>query len=240
MKKFTLIIIAFTACTQQAPEFPVNEFHPLAKSYVKNEITGYLKLWSFQGKLEKQDSVRINNQGLETDRISVSGHWYSVTNYQFDSLNRMIEMFHESDIKYNYGISYAFNSDNRILEQLWKDIGPSDTVELWNHKYFYEESLNQPTKMVRLSNDLDTISVTHYSYSDYGIQEIFEIGDVTTFKTSFVYNKDSTLAKVIKEHNNINFEPNFIFRETDFISSKTGLIDSTVNTSKGTYYYEYF
>lgn len=126
------------------------------------------------------------------------------------------------------------------MEQRWKDVTTADTVELWNHKYFYDESLNQPTKMVRLSNDLDTISITHYTYSNYGIQEIFEINDVTTFKTSFIYNENTTLAKVVKEHNNIKFEPNLIFRKTDFISSKTGLMDSTVNIGSGTFHYEYF
>jgi hypothetical protein len=152
----------------------------------------------------------------------------------------MVQLYHHSDIRYTYSIAYIFNTDDRILEQRWKDVGHADTIEIWNHRYFYEESLNQPTKMVRLIDDLDTISITHYSYSNYGIQNLFEIGDVTTFKTSFIYNEDSTLDKVLKEHNNINFEPNFIFQETDFISSKTGLIDSTVNTSKGTFYYEYF
>lgn len=234
MKKIALLyLIILTACTQEASEFPVHDFNPLAHSYVENEIVGYLKLWNYKGKLEKQDSVRISIHGLQTDRIRVSGHWHSETNYRFDLLNRMTQIYHDSDIRYTYSISYVFKPEEGIMEQRWKDITSSDTIELWNHKYFYEESFNRPTWMIRLHGDLDTISTTYYSYSIYGIKEILEVGDMTTLKTSFVYNRDSSLCKVIKAYNDRVFE-------IDFISSKTGMIDSTVNEVQGTFYYEYF
>ena len=208
---------------------------PLTESNKKNNVEYYLRIVSGKDTIFTVDSVCVNKKGMITLEKVKKG-WFSETQNEYDSLNRIIQSEHHSDIHYKSKIEYSFDKKyNNLISYVFSYNGKSKSFNKSpNAIIYYEFENNKLSKEIFIDiQSKDTITIAEYKYNPSNKISLItrkNLLDKYEVKTEYKYRKNNTLSEIIGEG------------EIKYISEKTGLIDSVKQTypNERTTYNYYF
>ena len=185
--------------------------NPLIEAYQKNGIRSYSKISIWKDSVVNKQLVKLNSEGLVTD----DSDFYSERHYTYDSLNRVVEYKYREDIRVDCKYTYQLDSKNhQVLQHL---VGNSAI------RYFkYDVAFKKLLHVYLVSKESqDLMENTFYRYTGDKIAMVvhgatLEMPKVSVI-TRYVYDRNQQLKAIINGG------------EIQYISSKTGLIDSASN-----------
>ena len=229
------ILLAISSCKNVNESSLEINIDPLTKAYKKNNIEYYLRVVSGKDTIYTIDSVCVNENGLITLKEVKKGYT-NKTSYDYDLLNRIIQIEHHSDIHYKSKIAYLLDEKSNNLSAygfLYNSNTKSfhakpNSIMRFN---FENEKLIEEVLIDIESND--TFIKTQYKYNSKNkISEISKNNLIDKFevKTKYNYRENNTLSEIIEDG------------EVKYISEKSGLIDSVKRTfpNEKIYYKYYF
>ncbi len=223
-----LIILSLISqsCTSDYPsKIPTIEVNPLRESYIRNSVQGYLTYFKFNDYLELADSVRIDTSGNVISSDKFGGSFRK----DYDLDNNLLRYEYLGCV-YSINIfEYNFDRSKNLVEKWRYSVSKEDTV-VRDTTYILMNDKMLPEKLFSLNEDNDTSYIVDYLYlSDTLIWKI----ESEFFHIEYKY-KEKTLVQ-------INFKDQ---KKVDFLSDRTGLIDSTLyysgDSSYIAEYYKYF
>ena len=220
---FLILLFVVTSCKDKNESSLVLNVDPLIESYKKNNVEYYLRIVSGKDTIYTVDSVCVNKKGMITLE-KVKRGWFSETRNKYDSLNRIIQSEHHSDIHYKSKIVYGFDEKhNNLISYIFSNNGMSKSFDKSpNGIIYYEFENNRLSKEIFIDiQSKDTITLNQYKYNSKNkISKILKknLLDNYEVKIEYKYRKNNTLSEIIGES------------EIKYISKKTGLIDSVKQT----------
>ena len=206
----------FLFSCEKKSEFPDLNVDPLVSAYKKNEIDFYIILKKWKDTIVERDSVVVNKNGYITDRIA-----WTKEHFKYDSINRIIEHKLDSDIHFLNKMNYRLDNNNHEVLQI------INNGQITYH-FKYDDKFKRLKNKYFLDENLDTLVSTIYKYANDKIILIKENHPTEKWSTKieFIYDKNQKL-RIIK---------NGVYGETQYISNRTGLIDSASNNTDRIYY----
>lgn len=203
------------SCTKTKHEFTVYKVDLMKDSYVKNNIRGFVKTWIVDGKTYKIDSTILDNNGniLNVFRLMA---WGGSDTFKYDSLDRLTFFSHKSDTWRDFKIFYEQIPEERKVIQRWIDVTDNDSIFSHEITTLYNSTLD-----TILSESSESINNTiEYKYLK---NRLVEIGpDNQNLSKAYFYDHLGQLEQIITYLNDRPFE-------IEFVSTKTGLIDSVLS-----------
>ncbi|MEQ9307911.1 MAG: hypothetical protein RLN90_00545 [Balneolaceae bacterium] len=235
IRKFSVLIgfILVLSCEHELDSTwqPNLDPNPLPEIYKNAGIKSYVQFEQVEDSIVRGDSVNFDSNGNKISRMHLWDPFGSKTWYEYDSLNRLTRYYHRSDIVAEYLIDYEYIPNEDLVIQNFRQPNKKDTTLFIRELLKFDKDGDKLIQKTRTGGTGDTVSVLTYSYNIFGLSRID--GNQTDFLTTeFFYDSDSTLIKTVKTLRDEHFE-------TNFFSTTTGLIDSTLNEWGDYYFYDY-
>lgn len=196
--------------------FPNLNTDPLVERLKQNNISYYLKTKMWKDTIVGIDSIKLNSDGY----ITYKRGW-ETQRFVYDSINRIIEEEYHSDIHYHIkNIRYRLD---RKKNQVQKN-SENSILQVYNFDKSYKHLLNS-----FVIESKDTVKHISYFYKNGKISKVSEdyILEKYIQNKVYLYDKNNKLKTIIENG------------ETEYISPKTGLIDSSLRMGHISYY-KYF
>lgn len=247
MKIVQQVILVYTlaSCSTKYSDvkFPNLEVDPLKESFKMNNVKAYYQTLhgvDYKGKKfsYKSDSANFNRDGILTSFFQLDDFLGGMTYFnRYDSLKRLISQEYRSCTYSDYFLKYEFDPRNRKAIKYKYDLVGNDSLLLIKTVYSLDLENTRVLNSVKYWKDTnDTINLTNYEYEKGKLVRI----NSRRGSIDYMYSETGMLTQIHKVVLDEKGDEIEYLTETDYISSKTGLIDSTLLGGNGwVNYYNY-
>jgi hypothetical protein len=224
MKYLTIFFLCLIiSCSNDKREFALYDVDLMKDAYKTNRIKGFVKTYIVDGKTYKIDSTVLNDRGKIKNVFRLMAFGGADT-LKYDSMDRLVADSHGSDVWRDFEIKYKEIPDDEKVVQRWIDVTDNDSILAYEYTIKYNSNLDTiqsiSTRMIG-----DTTLTIKYRYQNNRLAEIGP--DNAGISSKYVYKPSGQLDLVVKYHKSRPFE-------VEFVSNKTGLIDSVLMVSDTT------
>lgn len=242
MRLFSLLFIFLVLSCSDNPslvDWSKVNVDPLREAFKRNQVKSYYQVLhgiDYEGEKfsYKSDSANYNEDGYLTSFFQLDD-FLGGTRYfnSYDTLNRLTAQVMRSCVGSDF--IFKYESNEKLGVEKMYDIVRNDTILFSKSIYSFDEENDRLSSKVEYRKDSnDTIDFCVFRYANNKLMNI----DGRRQSIRYTYNDVGALTKILKVFHDEN--GNDLPDETDYISTSTGLIDSTTLDEFGwVKYYSY-